>query len=150
MLNSSSPEHRKETNMANMTAKYLGNLRVECTHIASGNTIITDAPVDNCGKGEAFSPTDLCTTSLAACCMTIMGIYAQNHNMDITGTEISITKVMSANPRRIGKMEIVFDMPDREYTDRQKAAIEQCAHTCPVHMSLHGDVEQVFVFNWKR
>lgn len=136
--------------MANMKATYLGGLRCECTHIASGATIITDAPVDNCGKGEAFSPTDLCTTSLAACCMTIIGIYAQKHDIDVTGAEISITKVMNADPRRVGKMEIVFDMPDRDYTDRQKAAIENCAHTCPVHLSLHPDVEQVFIFNWKR
>ena len=125
--------------MANMKAKYLGDLRVECTHLASGTTIVTDAPVDNQGKGEAFSPTDLCSTALAA----------KQHDVDVTGTEISITKVMSANPRRIGKIEVVLDMPDREYTDRQKAAIEHCAHSCPVHLSLHPDVEQEFVFRWK-
>lgn len=136
--------------MANMKARYLGDLRCECTHIASGTTIVTDAPVDNHGKGEAFSPTDLCATSLAACCMTIIGIYAQQHDVDVTGTEISITKVMSTNPRRIGKIQIVFDMPDREYSDKQKASIERCAHTCPVHLSLHPETEQEFVFNWKR
>ena len=136
--------------MANMKAKYLGNLRCECTHIASGTTIVTDAPVDNHGKGEAFSPTDLCATALATCCMTIMGIYAQKHDMDVTGTEMSITKVMSANPRRIGKIQIVFDMPDREYTEKQKASIEHCARSCPMHLSLHPDTEQEFVFNWKR
>lgn len=136
--------------MANMKAKYLGDLRVECTHLASGTTIVTDAPVDNQGKGEAFSPTDLCATALASCAMTIIGIYAKQHDVDVTGTEISITKVMSANPRRIGKIEIVLDMPDRDYTDRQKAAIEHCADTCPVHLSLHPDVEQEFVFRWKR
>lgn len=136
--------------MANMKAKYLGDLRVECTHLASGTTIVTDAPVDNQGKGEAFSPTDLCATALASCAMTIIGIYAKQHDVDVTGTEISITKVMSANPRRIGKIEIVLDMPDRDYTDRQKAAIEHCADTCPVHLSLHPDVEQSFIFRWKR
>ena len=136
--------------MADMKAKYLGGLRVECTHIASGTTIITDAPVDNHGKGEAFSPTDLCSTALATCCMTIMGSYAQQHDVDITGTEISITKTMSANPRRIGKIQVIFDMPDREYTDKQKASLERCAHTCPVHLSLHPETEQEFVFNWKK
>ena len=136
--------------MANMKAKYLGDLRVECTHIASGTTIITDAPVDNNGKGEAFSPTDLCSTALASCCMTIIGIYAKQHDVDVTGTEITITKVMSANPRRIGKIEVILDMPDREYTDKQKTMIERAAHTCPVHLSLHPDVEQVFTFHWKR
>ena len=136
--------------MADMKAKYLGGLRVECTHIASGTTIITDAPVDNHGKGEAFSPTDLCSTALPTCCMTIMGIYAQQHDVDITGTEISITKTMSANPRRIGKIQVIFDMPDREYTDKQKASLERCAHTCPVHLSLHPETEQEFVFNWKK
>ena len=136
--------------MANMKAVYLGDLRVECTHIASGTTIVTDAPVDNNGKGEAFSPTDLCATALATCCMTIIGIYAKTHDVDVTGTSIEIIKTMSANPRRIGKIEVILDMPDREYTPRQKAAIENCAHTCPVHLSLHPDVVQVFTFNWQK
>ena len=136
--------------MANMKAVYLGDLRVECTHVASGTTLVTDAPVDNNGKGEAFSPTDLCATALAACCMTIIGIYGRTHDVDVTGTSIDIVKTMSADPRRIGKIEIIFDMPDREYSPRQKAAIERCAHTCPVHLSLHPDVAQVFTFNWKK
>ena len=136
--------------MANMKAVYLGDLRVECTHVASGTTLVTDAPVDNNGKGEAFSPTDLCANALAACCMTIIGIYGRTHDVDVTGTSIDIVKTMSADPRRIGKIEIIFDMPDREYSPRQKAAIERCAHTCPVHLSLHPDVEQVFTFNWKK
>lgn len=135
--------------MADITAKYLGDLRVECVHQQSGTVLVTDAPKDNNGKGEAFCPTDLCATALAACAMTIIGIYAKQHDVDVTGTEISITKVMSASPRRIGKIEVVLDMPDREYTDRQKAAIEHCAHSCPVHLSLHPDVEQEFVFRWK-
>ena len=134
--------------MANLTAKYLGNLRVECTHVPSGTTIITDA--DNPGKGASFSSSDLCAAGLAACCMTIMGIYAKQHGVDLTGTEISITKDMNPNPRRIGKISVVFDMPDRDYTDKQKASIERCAHTCPVHLSLHPDTVQEFVFNWKR
>ena len=130
--------------MADIIAKYLGDLRVECVHQQSGTVLVTDAPKDNNGKGEAFCPTDLCATALASCAMTIIGIYAKQHDVDVTGTEISITKVMSANPRRIGRIDIVLDMPDREYTDRQKAAVEHCADTC-----LHPDVEQNFIFRWK-
>ena len=136
--------------MATISATYLGDLRVECTHVASGTTLVTDAPVDNNGKGEAFSPTDLCATALAACCMTIIGIYGKMHDVDVTGTTIEVTKTMSANPRRIGKLEVVFTMPDREYTYKHKTMIERGAHTCPVHLSLQPDVEQVFTFRWKR
>ena len=102
----------------------------------------------NNGKGEAFSPTDLCVTALASCAMTIIGIYGKMHNVDVVGTEIEVAKTMSANPRRIGKIEVTFIMPDREYTDKQKTMIERAAHTCPVHLSLHPDVEQVFTFKW--
>ncbi len=145
-----SAREAKETTMAHMKARYLGGLRVECTHLASGTTIVTDAPVDNQGKGEAFSPTDLCATALAACAMTIIGIYAAKHGIDVEGTEISITKVMSADPRRLGKVQVVLDMPDRGYTGAQKAAMEHCADVCPVHLSLHPDVAQEFIFHWKR
>ena len=133
---------KKEFGMATITATYLGDLRVESVHAASGARLITDAPVDNNGKGEGFSPTDLCATALASCAMTIIGIYGKMHDVDVTGTSIEVTKTMSANPRRI--------MPDREYTDKQKTMIERAAHTCPVHLSLHPDVEQVFTFHWKR
>jgi uncharacterized OsmC-like protein len=95
-----------------MTAKvtYLGNLRTSCTHLASGNTIITDAPVDNHGKGEAFSPTDLVATSLASCMMTIMGIYCQEHGIDFSSCEASILKVMASSPRRIEKVVVEMDL----------------------------------------
>ena len=141
---------KKEFGMATITATYLGDLRVESVHVASGTRLITDAPVDNNGKGEGFSPTDLCATALASCAITIIGIYCKMHDVDVTGTSIEVTKTMSANPRRIGKLEVVFTMPDREYTDKQKTMIERAAHTCPVHLSLHPDVEQVFTFHWKR
>ncbi|MDE7065574.1 MAG: OsmC family protein [Desulfovibrionaceae bacterium] len=136
--------------MATVTAKYLGDLRVESTHVASGAKLVTDAPVDNHGKGEGFSPTDLCATALGACAMTIMGITAQAHGMDVTGTEMEIVKTMSANPRRIASLDVVFIMPDRPFTDKQKTMLERAAHTCPVHMSLHPDVRQNFVFRWAR
>lgn len=136
--------------MATVTAKYLGDLRVECTHVASGTTLVTDAPVDNHGKGEAFSPTDLCVTSLAACAMTIIGIYGQAHDVDVTGTEIEIVKTMHPDPRRIGRIEVLFRMPDREYSAKQKTMIERAVRTCPVHLSLGPEVEQVFGFQWQR
>ncbi len=134
--------------MATIKAKYIGGLRVECTHLASGTTIITDHPADGQSRSEGFSPTDLCVTGLAACAMTIIGTYAQQHGIDVDGTEISITKTMRSGPRRIGRIDVVFDMPDRDYTDAQRSAIEHCIDVCPMHLSLHPDVEQVFTFNW--
>ena len=131
--------------MATVKAKYLGGLRVECTHLQSGTTIITDAPTDNNGKGEAFSPTDLCSTSLAACAMTIMGIYAQNNGIDLTGTDIEITKKMAAEPRRIAEIDVIFNFPANGYTEKEKKILERVAHTCP----LHPDVKQNIVFNWQ-
>ena len=136
--------------MADITAKYLGDLRVKCVHQQSGTVLVTDAPKDNNGKGEAFCPTDLCATALAACAMTIIGIYGRNHGVDVTGTTIEISKTMSANPRRIGRIEVIFNMPDRDFSEKEKAMIERAAHTCPVHLSLHPDTEQVFTFNWSR
>ncbi|WP_022655823.1 OsmC family protein [uncultured Desulfovibrio sp.] len=136
--------------MTTISAKYLGELRVECTHTQSGTKIITDAPMDNHGKGQAFSPTDLCATALGACAMTIIGLYAQNHGVNVTGAEMEITKSMSADPRRIGKVEVSFTMPNRPYSEKEKIVMERAAHTCPVHLSLHPDVEQVFTFNWRQ
>lgn len=115
--------------MTTVKAKYLGNLRVECEHLQSGTKMITDAPTDNHGKGESFSPTDLCASSLAACMMTIMGLYAQNAGIDVTGTEIEITKVMAADPRRIGEVIVIFRMPARAYTEkRQKISRTGCSY----------------------
>ena len=142
--------HKKYEGMATIQTLYLGDLRTEITHVQSGNKVMTDAPTDNNGKGEAFCPTDLCATALAACAMTIIGIYGRNHGVDVTGTTIEISKTMSANPRRIGKIEIIFNMPDRDFSEKEKTMIERAAHTCPVHLSLHPDTEQVFTFKWSR
>lgn len=136
--------------MATVTATYLGDLRTECVHVASGTRLVTDAPVDNQGKGASFSPTDLCATALASCAMTIIGIYGRANDVDVTGATIEVTKTMSADPRRIGKLEVMFTMPDRDYTDAQKLLMERAAHTCPVCLSLHPDVEQVVTFKWAR
>ncbi len=136
--------------MATIKAKYLGDLRVECTHTQSNTTIITDAPTDNNGKGEAFSPTDLCATALGACVMTIAGMYANDHGIDIAGTDIEINKIMNADPRRIGEIIIDFNMPDKEYSTKEKKILERIAHSCPVHLSLHPETKQTFRFNWKK
>ena len=135
--------------MTKMTAKYLGNLRVECEHIQSGTKIMTDAPTDNEGEGMAFSPTDLCAVSLAACILTVLGIYGKRRNVDLTGTEVEITKVMGTEPRRIGEIEIVLDMPDRQYSSKDRAILERIAYTCAVHHSLSARVVQNITFNWK-
>jgi uncharacterized OsmC-like protein len=136
--------------MTKIRAKYLGDLRLECTHLQSGAKIITDAPTDNRGKGEAFSPTDLCATSLAACVMTIMGIYARDHGLDLTGTEIEIAKNMATEPRRIGEIDVIFHMPDREFSEKEKTILERMARTCPVHLSLSEKVNQNFTFLWSK
>ena len=130
------------------TVQYLGDLRTEATHLLSGKTIITDAPPDNQGKGEAFSPTDLCATSLASCMLTLMGISARNHDLDITGANAEVTKIMAASPRRIARIEIKFTMPDRDFTEGQKKILETAARTCPVHFSLNEGLEEVLEFVW--
>ncbi|RYU92943.1 OsmC family protein [Emticicia agri] len=129
---------------------YLGELRTQATHIQSGTEIITDAPTDNHGKGEAFSPTDLTATSLGSCAMTVMGIAARREEIDFTGSEVAVTKVMSAElPRRIVKIEVNFMMQTpEELSEEVKQKYIRIAHTCPVAQSLHPDIEQVFNFNW--
>lgn len=133
-----------------MTSKiiYKGNLRTEAIHLKSGEKIITDAPIDNNGKGEAFSPTDLTATSLGNCMVTIMGIAAQNHNLNIDGTALEVTKIMSADPRRISGINIKVIMPEIGYTIKAKKILETAGRTCPVAMSLHPDLIQNIEFIW--
>jgi uncharacterized OsmC-like protein len=126
------------------TAKtiYKGELRTEAMHMRSGNVIITDAPPDNKGKGEYFSPTDLVATALGSCIFTIMGIAAREHGFSIDGASCSITKIMAENPRRIGEIKIDFDFKGREYTDKQRKILEYCVKTCPVALSLKDSLIQ--------
>ena len=130
------------------TAKtvYLGSLRTEMTHVGSGQKVITDAPPDNNGRGEAFSPTDLLASSLASCMITIMGILAERINVDITGTQASTTKVMAANPRRVSEIHVTLTLPKNNYTDKDKKMLEEAAYTCPVGKSLHPDIIQKIEF----
>lgn len=133
-----------------MTSKvtYLGNLRTSSIHIQSGTEIIADAPLDNNGKGEAFSPTDTVANGLATCMMTIMGIKARDLQIDLEGTTAEVVKIMNAEPRRIGAIEIVFQMQGTS-DQKSKTILERAAMTCPVSLSLHPDVEKRITFNWK-
>ena len=130
------------------TVAYLGELRTEATHLLSGTKIVTDAPPDNQGKGEAFSLTDLYATSLASCMLTIMGISARNHQLDMTGAKAEVTKTMAADPRRIARIELTIYMPPNNYTPVQQKILEAAARSCPVHFSLSEGLEEVVNFVW--
>jgi uncharacterized OsmC-like protein len=134
--------------MTTITTVYEGNLRTTAQHIISGDKIITDAPADNQGRGEAFSPTDLLAASLGSCMLTIMGIAARNHDFSIDGTRIEITKIMNANPRKVSEVIVEFHFPSNSYSDSQKRILEKAATTCPVALSLHPDIIQNVVFHW--
>ncbi len=134
--------------MPTATAHYLGQLRTEATHVASGTVIRTDAPVDNHGKGEAFSPTDLVCVSLASCIITTMGIVADRHGIDLAGSTYAATKHMSTEaPRRIARIEVVLQMP-AALAAADRALMERTARTCPVALSLHPDVDKQLVFDY--
>ena len=132
-----------------MTSKvtYLGGLRTDSTHLKSRDSFFTDAPTDNNGKGEAFSPTDTVATGLASCMMIVMGIKARDMDIDMTGTTAHVTKTMASNPRRISKIEVLLEFPF-EADDKTRKILEHIAHTCPVHYSLHPDIEKDITFNW--
>jgi putative redox protein len=128
--------------METANTKYLGDLRTEIIHLISGSVIITDAPIDNKGKGENFSPTDMVASALGSCIFTIMGIAAREHSFSIDGTTCRITKIMTDNPRKIGEIKIEFDFTKNDYTDKQKKILEYCVKTCPVSLSLSDSVFQ--------
>lgn len=131
-----------------MTSKvtYLGELRTECKHLLSGQKIITDAPPDNQGKGEAFSPTDLTATSLATCILTTMAIRAKE--LDITGARAEVIKIMASDPRRISRIEVKIKMPKNDFSEKDKKVLEAIARTCPVALSLSENIEQVVDIEW--
>lgn len=123
---------------------YLNDLRTNATHLASNSTIVTDAPVDNHGKGEAFSPTDLAATSLAACMITVLGIHADKSGINMKGTHAEVTKIMNTEgPRRIVAIDVKLEIVTTESLDeKQRIIIERVAKTCPVSLSLHPDIQQ--------
>lgn len=137
--------------MPTIKTTYLGDLRTQAVHLQSGTEIITDAPTDNQGRGEAFSPTDLVAAALGSCMMTIMGIVARRDEIELTGSEIEITKGMSADqPRRIARVDLTMAMVSPEpLAPEVQAKLERAAHTCPVALSLHPDVVQAVRFSWK-
>lgn len=132
-----------------MTSKvtYTGELRTSCIHLRSGNEFITDAPIDNNGLGQAFSPTDTVATGLASCILTMMGIKANGLEVDLKGAVAEVTKHMASEPRRISKIEIILSLPEA-VTERHRKILIHTANTCPVHYSLHPDIEKVITFNW--
>lgn len=134
--------------MANFELTYTGELRCKAVHLKSETEIITDAPTDNLGKGEAFSPTDLTATSLGTCMLTTVGISAQKNNYNIEGARAEVTKVMAANPRRIAEIVVDLFFPANNYTEEQKKMIEIAALHCPVAKSLHPELVQTVKFVW--
>ncbi|MDR0384822.1 MAG: OsmC family protein [Prevotellaceae bacterium] len=135
--------------MVKFETKYQGNLRTEITHLQSGNTLITDAPTDNHGKGEFFSPTDLLASALGSCILTIMGIAAKTHGFDIDGAFMETTKIMGSNPRRVEELTIKITFPHNKYSPKELKILETSARECPVANSLHPDLKRTVSFVFK-
>lgn len=133
--------------MTTSTVTYQGDLRTQAIHLQSNNQIITDAPTDNHGKGEAFSPTDLLATSLASCMLTIIGIKAADMGIDVTGTKAEVTKIMAADPRRVSEIQVAFEFATA-LDSRSKKILEAAAYTCPVAKSIHPDIVQQVSFKY--
>lgn len=127
---------------------YRGDLRTEATHVQSGNTLITDAPLDNQGRGEFFSPTDMVAAALASCALTIMGITARDKGFSIDGAKASTTKIMASDPRRIGEIVIEFDFSSLSLSDEERSIVEEVSLTCPVCLSLHSDLKKSISFKY--
>ncbi len=134
--------------MATSKVTYLGDLRTSSIHLASGSEIISDAPIDNNGKGEAFSPTDTVANALASCMFTVMGIKARDLEVDFSNSTAEVTKIMGTDPRRITEILVTFDM-NITVSEKDKTILERTAMTCPVFNSLHPDIKKEVVFNWK-
>ena len=147
MYSSRSPLGVGGYNMATIHTTYLGGLRTEATHLQSGTKIITDAPTDNKGKGEAFSPTDLLAESLAGCILTTMAIAGDVHGINIDGTEAEVTKIMQPSPRKVAEIVVNLKFP-KSYDEKERNILERAAHTCPVALSLNPDVKQTVTFGW--
>jgi putative redox protein len=133
--------------MATISTTYIGDLKTEAIHLQSGSKLITDAPTDNHGKGEGFSPTDLLAESLAGCVLTVMALAARSHGINMDNTKCDVSKVMAPNPRRVAEIILDFKFP-MEYTDQEKKILELAASTCPVSVSLHPDLKKTINFGW--
>jgi uncharacterized OsmC-like protein len=134
-----------------MTAKviYTKDLHTVAVHLRSGSAIQTDAPVDNKGKGEAFSPTDLVAVALASCMLTTMGIAGAAHEISMNEVECNVEKIMVSNPRKIGEIRVIVNFPEKaKYSDKERQILERAAITCPVLESLHPECKKTLTFNW--
>ncbi len=133
-----------------MTSKitYLGDLRTSSIHLQSGSEIISDAPTDNHGRGEAFSPTDTVANALGSCMVSIMAIKSKDLNLDLIGSTVEVTKIMQSEPRKIAKIDVVLNMSVAA-DEKSKTILERAAMTCPVFLSLNPDIEKTVAFNWK-
>lgn len=134
--------------MATSNITYVGELRTVCIHLQSGTEILTDAPTDNHGKGEAFSPTDLVATALGSCMVSIMGIKSRDLNIELKDSTVSITKIMQSEPRKIAKIIVELNMAISA-SEKNRTILERAAMTCPVLLSLHPDIEKEVTFSWK-
>ncbi|MDR2883130.1 MAG: OsmC family protein [Alistipes sp.] len=134
--------------MATLTTRHLGALRTEITHLQSGNTVTTDAPTDNNGRGEFISPTDMVAGALGSCMLTLMDMAAARMGIDMAGTTLDITKVMAADPRRIAGIEIEVRFPFAA-DKKTRTIIERAGNTCPVARSLHPDLRQTVTYNYR-
>ena len=128
---------------------YIGNLVTEAVHLSSGTRIITDAPIDNHGKGSAFSPSDLLATSLASCMLTVLGIAAETHGFSIDGATAKVTKIMVSDPRRVGGIKVEMRFPGNNYSEKEKELVRRIALSCPVAKSLHPEIKQDIEFIFK-
>ncbi len=134
--------------MATVETTYIGDLRTENIHVQSGTQILTDAPTDNQGKGEAFSPTDLLAVALGTCILTTIAIKTRNNGIDIEGAKCSVNKIMTASPpRRVAELQIKIQFP-KQYTASEQQLLEEIAHNCPVYLSLHPDLVKTVDFGW--
>lgn len=134
--------------MTTSTVEYLGGLRTSCTHTQSQTKIITDAPIDNNGKGEAFSPTDLIATAYASCMITIMGIFAENHSINFTNAKAEVQKIMEASPRRIGKIVIKMDLTGNNWDNATAEKVIRAGKACPVAKTLGDNIEVEFEYSY--
>jgi len=135
--------------MITSTVEYLGDLRTKCTHLKSGTEILTDAPVDNKGKGEAFSPTDLVATAYASCMITIIGIYCNEHGINFKSAKANVQKIMESNPRRVGKIVIHLDLSGNNWTDLEAEKAIRAGKACPVAKTVSENVEVEFEISHK-
>lgn len=133
-----------------MTAEivYKGELRCEMKHLNSGEIVVTDAPTDNHGKGQAFSPTDIVAAATGSCAVSIMGIASRTHNIQLDGTRVEVLKVMTNNPRKISELHLNFYFTENNYSEKEKAILENAARTCPVILSLHPNIKLDLQFHY--